>query len=232
MKIKYTTQSYNSRDSRNKFISEIFSEYLNNKTVINIGGGGKKHLLKYIKPSKYTEIDIAGTPDIIIDLDKTYPLPIEDNKAECVVCTDVLEHLDEFHRVFKELLRISSKYIIISLPNAFTEIRPYIKREIYSGLEGKAGVSVGKFSKYYGLPKVKPEDRHRWFFSYTEIKSFFRDQQIDLNYNILEEVPIGASSTTFKGKIFRFFIKSIFGNELKEDLFYRTYWCILEKNKT
>lgn len=228
--VRNVNNGYTSRDSRNKFIADTFSKYLNS-SVINIVGGGQKHLLKYINPISYLEIDVAGTPDLIVDLDKTFPLPLDDNIAECVVCTDVLEHLDEFHRVFNELLRISNKYVIISLPNALTEIRPYLKRSNYKPSIGVDPSIFGKYTKYYGLPLNKPEDRHKWFFSYSEIKSFFQFHQANLNYEIIEEVPIGASSSTLLGKFSRLGIKFLFGQDLHEDLFYRTYWCVLEKKK-
>jgi SAM-dependent methyltransferase len=227
-KIRVTYESYSSRDSRNKFIADIFSNYLTS-SVINVGGGGEKSLLKYIRPTKYLEIDIAGAPDLKVDLDNDHPLPLQDGSAETIVCTDVLEHLDELHRVFKELLRISSRYVIISVPNAITEIRPYLTRREYTGVAGAAGREVGKFSKFYGLPSCKPCDRHRWFFSYTEAELFFRNLADELHYEVIEEVPLGAIGRTFAGSAARFIVKHVLGEDAVKDLFYNTYWCVLEK---
>jgi hypothetical protein len=226
--IRITFENYSSRDSRNKFIANIFSNYLTS-SVINVGGGGEKNLLKYIRPTKYLEIDIVGAPDFKVDLDKDYPLPMPDGSAETVVCTDVLEHLDELHRVFKELLRISRRYVIISVPNALTEIRPYLTRKVYSGVAGTGGCEVGKFSKFYGLPSLKPHDRHRWFFSYTEAEIFFRNLADELEYFVIEEVPIGAVGRTFAGSLARFIVQHTLGEDTVKDLFYNTYWCVLEK---
>lgn len=226
--IRITFENYSSRDSRNKFIADTFSNYLTS-SVINVGGGGEKNLLKYIRPTKYIEIDIAGAPDLKVDLDKDLPLPMPDGSAETVVCTDVLEHLDELHRVFKELLRISRRYVIISVPNALTEIRPYLTRKVYSGVAGTGGCEVGRFSKFYGLPSSKPCDRHRWFFSYTEAEIFFRNLADDLQYVVVEEVPVGVVGRSFAGSAARFIVKHTLGEDTVKDFFYNTYWCVLEK---
>jgi hypothetical protein len=226
--IIYTSKKYTTRDSRNEFISIFFEKYLQN-SVVNVGGGGEKYLLKYINPSSYLEIDLAGNPDIKLNLDLDYPIPLADRSAECVVCTDVLEHLEEFHRTFEELLRISSDYIIISLPNAFTEFRSYLFRKKYNGTSGKAGFDVGFFSKYYGLPIAKPVDRHKWFFTYTEAETFFHVLQDKYNFTVIEELPIGGVSSTFIGKVVHYLL-SLFNKNLTKDLFYRTYWVVLKKN--
>ncbi|MDG1143275.1 MAG: hypothetical protein P8N92_01335, partial [Burkholderiales bacterium] len=76
-----THQTYRSRESRNRFIADIFGKYLKS-SVINVGGGGEKHLLKFIQPLEYLEMDIAGDPDIRVDLESEYPLPAVDNCAE------------------------------------------------------------------------------------------------------------------------------------------------------
>lgn len=200
--------------------------------MINIGGGGKKHLLKYIQPTEYLELDLYGNPDVKADLDNDYPLPIEDNRCDTVLCTDVLEHLEEFHRVFRELLRISNRYVIISVPNALIAMRGYLRRRKYVGAAGEAGIDVGTFTKFYGLPAKKPEDRHRWFFSYTEAEDFFRSQAKVMGYRIIEEYPAGAESSSVRGTLARLFVKSVFGEDRLKDLFFDVYWCVLEKESS
>ena len=61
--IKNRLQEYNNREERNKFISEVLHLYLGN-SVLNIGGGGEKHLKKYLPEYiDYQELDIAGKPE-------------------------------------------------------------------------------------------------------------------------------------------------------------------------
>jgi hypothetical protein len=219
---------YDSREARQRFIAEHFGDFIKG-SIINIGGGGEKLLLKYAKPKEYLELDIAGQPDIKTDLDNDFPLPISDNRCDTVICTDVLEHLEEFHRVFRELLRISSRYVIISVPNALMELRHYMLRRKYTGTAGKAGIDVGYFTKYYGLPQQKPEDRHRWFFSYTEAEAFFASHAEEWGYQILKEHPIGTKGSTLKGNLARGIVKNLFGEDLFKDFFCSVYWCVLEK---
>jgi hypothetical protein len=219
---------YDNRKERHKYIADNFSRYLNGK-VLNVGGGGQNHLLEFIRPKEYLELDINGTPDIKIDLDKEYPIPVETNCFDTVLCTDVLEHLNEFHRVFDELIRISNKYVIISVPNALLSFRSYLFRTKYSGNSGEAGFEVGYFKKYYGLPKTKPIDRHKWFFSFTEAQIFFNNYAAEYSYKVIEEVAIGLESKSFKGKALRIIILKLFGEKVLKDWFCSTYWCVIEK---
>ena len=220
---------YTDRESRQKYISEQFSDYLPG-SILNIGGGGKKFLLKYVKPKEYLELDISGEPDLLVDLDKEYPLPIADNRFDTVICTEVLEHLDQLHRVFLELLRISNKYIIISVPNAWRGFNNYIKRVEYNGDSGRAGIDVGKYKKFYGLPLNKPVDRHKWFFSYTEAEYFFKENTKETNFKVIDIPPIGIDGISLKGKIIRKLFKALFGDDALKDWFCDVYWCVLEKS--
>ena len=85
---------FSGRDSRNKFVADFFKDYIGKK-VVNIGGGGKKHLEKYLKDDvEYFEIDIDGTPDFKLNLEKDLPLNFKDNEFDTVV-SDVLIKMDE-----------------------------------------------------------------------------------------------------------------------------------------
>ena len=228
--MKNKAPEYSSRKTRNKFISEHFSNYLKD-SVLNVGGGGKKHLAEYLNSKKYIELDIDGDPDILINLDDEYPIPIEDNKYNTVICSDVLEHLEHFHRTFGELIRISNKYIIISLPNALPVFYHYLRRKKYAVYDkaGSVNQKHGFYTKYYGLPLSVPEDRHRWFFSYTEAEKFMKHYSKIFSYKILEEYPIGSKASSLKGLIARKIVGTIWGQDVLKDWFYGTYWCVLEK---
>jgi len=218
---------YKDRLTRHEFIAHNFKNYLKGN-IINVGGGGNKHLLEFVNLDNYVELDIVGNPDIKINLDKIYPLPIDPDLYDTVICTEVLEHLEEFHRVFSELLRISNKYVIISVPNALLSYRNYFLRRKYTGTSGVAGENVGMFKKYYGLPVSKPIDRHRWFFSYSEAEHFFNFNQI-LGYRIVYQDAVGKHSSSLLGRLIRGVLSRIIGKNLYKDLFYSAYWCVLEK---
>jgi 2-polyprenyl-3-methyl-5-hydroxy-6-metoxy-1,4-benzoquinol methylase len=56
-------------------------------------------------------------PDIKIVQGSIYELPYKDNSFDLVLCTEVLEHLDKPQDALKELVRVSKKYLVISVPN-------------------------------------------------------------------------------------------------------------------
>lgn len=136
------------------------------KHILDIGCG-YAYLRKHIGEG-YIGVDIAGEPDIFMSLESGR-LPFKDNSFDCVVCTDVLEHLESIHDVFFELTRVTRRYAIISLPNCW-------------GLGLSLQMLKGKGSmKAYGLPIKSPKeaynpeqliDRHKWFFNYEDAKNF------------------------------------------------------------
>ncbi|HUD04433.1 MAG TPA: class I SAM-dependent methyltransferase [Patescibacteria group bacterium] len=56
-------------------------------------------------------------PDIKIIKGTIYELPYKDNSFDLVLCTEVLEHLESPEKALKELVRVSKKYLVISVPN-------------------------------------------------------------------------------------------------------------------
>ena len=56
-------------------------------------------------------------PDIKIVKGSIYELPYKDNSFDLVLCTEVLEHLEKPQDAIKELVRVSKKYLVISVPN-------------------------------------------------------------------------------------------------------------------
>jgi predicted SAM-dependent methyltransferase len=221
---------YTTRDERNEFLSKKFSKYIG-RTVLNCGGGGKKYLAKYLDDNiAYKEIDIDGEPDLLIDLENTYPIPMESNSFETVVCTDVLEHLDEFHRTFEEIIRISSGYVIISLPNSLKVLTAYLFLKNYTESSADKNYSqkyFGIHSKYYGLPLQKPLDRHKWFFSITDLENFFHHKNLELNYTIEEEFIVGLRPLNFKQNLFKTFL-NLFGKSFVKNILGKSYWVVLK----
>jgi len=46
-----------------------------------------------------------------------YNLVYEDNSFDLVICTEVLEHLENPAKALKEIERVSSKYVLLTVPN-------------------------------------------------------------------------------------------------------------------
>ena len=200
---------YNSREGRAEYIWKKYGEFLP-ENVLDVGCGNA-YLRKYIG-NKYIGVDFAGNPDIRINLEQG-ELPFTDNSFYSVVCTDALEHLDSIHKVFWELVRISKRYVIISLPNNWTPIFEYI-------LTGKANL------KYYGLPLEKPIDRHKWFFNYEDANDFIYEmaKKADMNVSVCE--PYYGSN----GKTLKKIMSMVTNNSNKvNNAIAMALWAVLEK---
>jgi 2-polyprenyl-3-methyl-5-hydroxy-6-metoxy-1,4-benzoquinol methylase len=79
------------------------------------GIGKKLEGIEYLQAA----IDLGKKtyPDIKITKGNIYELPYKDNEFDLVLCTEVLEHLEEPEKALKELVRVSRKYLVISVPN-------------------------------------------------------------------------------------------------------------------
>ncbi len=151
------------RVDRSRYIAARFAPYLVG-SVLDVGCD--KAVLRGLLPNgvRYTGIDISGTPDLTIDLERTDKLPFDNGAFHTTVCSDVLEHLDNVHHIFGELVRVTQKHLIISLPNNWANARRPIER-------GKGSIA------HYGLPPRPPADRHKWFFGFTEAVAFLKEQE-------------------------------------------------------
>ena len=149
-----------SKQHRIQYLVDTFGKYVAGRTLDV--GCESRHLHKMRPDLDYTGIDLFGEPDVRINLEQVDRLPFGDAEFDTVVCCDVLEHLNNLHATFGELVRVTRKHLIISLPNCWTAARGRI--------DSGAG-SIG----HYGLSAEPPGDRHKWFFSLTEGQNFVRD---------------------------------------------------------
>ena len=200
---------YNSREERAEYIWKKYGEFLPDN-VLDVGCGNA-HLRKYVA-SNYTGVDFTGNPDIRIDLEQG-ELPFTDNSFYSVVCTDVLEHLENIHKIFLELIRVSKRYVIISLPNNWTSIFEYI-------LTGKANLH------YYGLPLEKPIDRHKWFFNYEDANNFICGMAKKMDMDVLVCEPYHGP----KGRALKKILPAVANNSNKvNNAIAMALWAVLEK---
>lgn len=216
---------YSDRKQRSQWICERFGEELERcVNVLDIGC----HLsaLKNFLPNRaaYTGIDISGSPDIILDLDTVERLPFDDISFDAVICADVLEHLENIHRIFDELCRVTRRYLIITLPNPAYGLWRYLFKLNYASSPNQRS-EFGKFLRYYGLPLEKPDDRHRWFYGYDEAIEFidYRAKKKNLAITQLENNLMYEKSNICR-KVGSSMLKHINPN-----LCYRTLILLLEK---
>lgn len=167
--------AFTGRESRYEFITRVFSRELQEADSI-LDVGCDQNYLKQRLGGKVYGVDISGTPDRIVNLEEEALSFVADKEYEMVVCMEVLEHLDNLHFMMDELLRVSSRYVLISLPNATSTSRVL-------GI-----LRTGKNGKFYGLPYRKPVDRHKWFFSYTEILNFANHLSVHSEYHAVKTV--------------------------------------------
>lgn len=159
----------------------------------------------------YVGIDVAGNPDHLIDLEATEQHPFEDRQFECVICIDVLEHLDALHRVFDELIRVTKRHLIVSLPNCWCCARQQIER-------GRGSIS------HYGLPPERPADRHKWFINITQSREFFEAKatgELKLLDLCIVEKP--------RNGIVRAFRKLIYSDDCYQNRYAHTMFAVYEK---
>ena len=226
----YKAYPYDDRESRNRFVAEHFKDYLGN-SVLSVGGGGERFLGRYLpRTTIFRELDIVGSPDIKCNLEKDLPVPANDSAFDTVVCTDVLEHLENIHDVFLELVRISRKHLIISLPNPVSDIRSYIFNQPERSLDPRIEPERGRYLKFYGLPIEVPMDRHKWFFGYVDAEIWIRHYSKKHFLDIVELFGLGYKTHKTMGQIMRWTIGKLFGEDARKNIFCRALWCVLRKN--
>lgn len=199
------------RPGRALFISEMFkNEITQSQFILDVGCD--INTLKKLVGSKVIGVDLYGNPDYQINFETEGLARFSQNQFDLVVCTEVLEHLENFHEMLGELIRVSSRYILISLPNCmdfFTRINILFR--------GQAG-------KFYGLPSSKPSDRHRWFFSHSDAEKLFLDLGEDGSISINESFVLCNYGFSWRGRLVRAFI-ALF----KMDCVGQSCWFLLEK---
>jgi len=169
--VKVEQVAFHSRAERSAYIARRFRWMLSGK-VLDVGCS-KAPLRRLLPHLEYTGIDLGEDADLKLNLEKIDRLPFEDGTFDCVVCSDVLEHLDNLHYIFGELIRVAKRHVIISLPNNWKHARLAVAR------------GEGSFGKY-GLPVDPPRDRHKWFFGFSEAVHFIRTQAERHPVSILE----------------------------------------------
>ena len=56
-------------------------------------------------------------PKLILKQGDIYDLKYKDNSFDLVICSEVLEHVDDPERAIQELVRVTKKYCLFSVPN-------------------------------------------------------------------------------------------------------------------
>jgi len=201
---------YHSREERAVYIIQRFREYLSGE-VLDVGSGGAG-LCSYLDECASIDLNPATDPNVFVDLEKGN-LPFVSNSFDCVVCADVLEHLENLHHIFAESVRVSRQYFIISLPNNWLGARAIVCRGSHT-----------RSMKRYGLPIERPFDRHRWFFGYTEAEDFVYGMATRMNLQVVQCEPYFGVRNQIKATLFRPWMSS----KRLHNLFASALWAVLK----
>jgi hypothetical protein len=126
-----------------------------------------------------------------------------------------LEHLDNLHSIFDEIVRVSSRYIILSLPNCWRDARRPIER-------GK-----GHFG-HYDLAIEPPDDRHKWFFNFAQAEDFIKGQARKQNLSIVEMFGTEKRKPT----LFHWLRKLRYPGYRYMNRYVQTLWAVYEHEGT
>ncbi len=218
-----TRLRYENRAEKAHYVWDKYQSIL--RTSVLDVGADEKYLTRYLPPeTRYWGIGLGGSPDQEVDLEAGV-IPFAAGSFETVLCLDVLEHLDNLHAVFDELCRVSSRYVIISLPNAWAGI-------LQVALFGD--YALRHHLKYYGLPPEKPVDRHKWFLSYEEAAHFVATRAQKNQMRVVQIDPYYAINwQRWRNRTFRAAAHLLlrFSKVNAENFFISTMWAVLEKER-
>jgi SAM-dependent methyltransferase len=159
---------------------KIVSDYLNNNfkeySLIDLGCRTRDLFPLLESCNYYTGTDLEND-DNVIGCNLEQSLPFNDSSYDIVCALDVLEHLENIHGAFNEIMRIGKKAAIISLPNmAHWSFRLHFLTK---------GFLSGKYT-FHDSPVV---DRHRWVTNYIESKNFIEKNLNGHKVEFIEIIP-------------------------------------------
>jgi len=100
-------------------------------------------------------------PDLTLKKADIYDLPYKDNSFDMVLCNEVLEHLEKPQHAIKELMRVSNRYLLLSVPN-----EPWF--QLANFLRGRHITRLGNH----------PEHIQHW--SHTQFEKFLKKNKLKI----------------------------------------------------
>jgi len=161
-----TDLGYTSREDKPEYVHDKYESILTD-SVLDVGADQGLLGAELQSSADYLPIGLGPGAEMRFNLEHG-GLPFEDDSFHCVVCLEVLEHLDNIHHVFDELCRVGRRYVLISLPNPWASFLGMLAKGNYDGERRPI--------KFYYLSADPPNDRHKWFFGAHEADSFIRER--------------------------------------------------------
>ncbi|MDA7599520.1 class I SAM-dependent methyltransferase [Alphaproteobacteria bacterium] len=212
---------YRTRNERNqqaaKLIGRLFGEEIK---ILNIGSGGEEFLKKALPAAKIFDVDICGKADLLVDLETVEQFDFQDGDFDLAIALDLLEHIENFHAMLKEMFRCTNGHVLISLPNPATSfIRIFRNQKRATNVQSEQGF----YEKFYGLPLDKPTDRHKWFFTIDDVRALFEHHVSEGNIDNVQYFS-GHSWTPV-----RCILRAALGKRLYYNLFLPNIWILATK---
>lgn len=136
MKLPNNYQKHTSKNPIQKFLIENFYKALvqiigdlKPEAVLDAGCGEgftlarlqKNGIGKQLEGIEYsTEAITLGRkmyPSLALKQGDIYALPYKNNSFDLVICSEVLEHLERPEKALEEIIRVSKRYCLLSVPN-------------------------------------------------------------------------------------------------------------------
>lgn len=122
-------------DTRNRYRYKIFTSWIKDESTILDIGCGDGYLGQLLQTEKRCDVTCLDISEVALRKAKERGLkvvlgnaeeglPFKDDTFDCVIATEVLEHMSSSEEVLKEIKRVSRGQIIVSIPNiAFWKYR-------------------------------------------------------------------------------------------------------------
>ena len=217
----HTDFRYTDRKTKAEYVWLKYRPVLQGR-ILDVGADAC-HLKQHLSPeTDYCGIGFGEGVDRVVDLEgELIPFPSE--SFDCVLCLDVLEHIENIHAVFDDVCRVTRRFAVISLPNAWLDFYNMLRHGDYR---------PGQPMKFYGLPLEPPADRHKWFFSADEARAFiaYRAPINKMRIVQMDHEAWGIEGHGFKGMVRAWARNFLFRPSLRVDNLYAgTLWVVLEK---
>ncbi|MBN1886760.1 MAG: methyltransferase domain-containing protein [Thermoflexales bacterium] len=220
----YTDYQYTDRKTKARYVWLKYQSILRGQSILDVGAD-ECHLKQYLdEGSSYCGIGLGEHVERHVNLERE-KVPFPDNSFDCVLCLDVLEHLDNIHEIFDELCRVTRRHVIISLPNPWGN---------FYGVLCFGDYRPDQAIKFYGLPLESPQDRHKWFFSTEEAEKFILYRAAKNGMQVAQmDCRVGGEARGWK-YLARILARTILlrGDLNLKNLYAGTLWAVLEKGNS
>ncbi len=189
--LKHQNQNPIQKALINNFYNELFKmvKPLKANSILDIGCG-EGFTLKKLEEGKIGKnnegVDYSRDavslgkriyPELKLFEGNVYGLKYKDKSFDLSLCTEVLEHLDDPVKAVKEIKRVSSKYVVFSVPNEPFFIMANFLRGKYLKNFGNhpehinhwTAIGFERFLKKQGLTVIKSKHPFAWSLVLTRV---------------------------------------------------------------